>query len=127
MGMNAGNWHRLDNVFAILSFMAILYHIADFSTSKQKELARWGMLSIVLYCQERGPWQLVNLTIPLAMALIIVILKFAITRSVPSFNGNLKWGLLCGVAAIIFFVRQATTINPTNNRILEDWTKTMIL
>ena len=103
--MNAGNWHRLDNIFAIGSFVAIMYHIADFHTPKQKELARWGIMMFILVCQERGPWELINLLIPLFLAMSIVAVRFYLRKERPVFNHNIRYGLGFGVLALIFFVR----------------------
>lgn len=124
--MNAGNWHRLDNVFAIASFCAIMYHIADFKTPKQKELARWGILMFNLFCQERGPWEIINLIIPLLLALSIVLLKFSITKEHPVFNHNIRYGTAFGIMALIFFFRYAKVVWPSDECI-EDWMKMLII
>lgn len=51
--MTPGNWHRLDNVFAILSAQTMFIHFADFQTQEVNELVRWICLFITLFFQVR--------------------------------------------------------------------------
>lgn len=50
-GMSSGNWHRLDNIFAILSAQTMFIHFADFQTQEVNELVRWICLFITLFFQ----------------------------------------------------------------------------
>lgn len=55
--MTPGNWHRLDNIYAILSFQFIALYYSVVQKKENRESLRWLFLLITLWCQERGPWQ----------------------------------------------------------------------
>ncbi|KAJ1455980.1 hypothetical protein M885DRAFT_518884 [Pelagophyceae sp. CCMP2097] len=61
-GMTAGNWHRLDNVFAIVSMNALVpLLLGPASDDKKRQLEdafRWSSLVIALFFQELNPWHL---------------------------------------------------------------------
>lgn len=54
--MTPGNWHRLDNVCAILTFQVLAIDYARFQHNNTKEGVRWALLMLCLWCQEKGPW-----------------------------------------------------------------------
>jgi len=70
-GMNEGNWHRLDNVFAILSFVGIFLYIMDCSLSHEtrQEIRTLFVLFTVLL-QEMAPWNIECTLIPIALAFL---------------------------------------------------------
>lgn len=63
MRMNAGNWHRLDNVFSILSFASLVPLLMGRAnsvapTQEQLDLCRWTVLVVGLVFQELNPWHI---------------------------------------------------------------------
>lgn len=56
--MTPGNWHRLDNVCAILSFQLLAVHFADIKDVDYRGGLRWALLLLALWCQEKAPWQI---------------------------------------------------------------------
>ena len=54
LGMNAGNWHRLDNVFAIMGFVALALFWADLRDPSWRDVVRWTLCSVTLFFQARA-------------------------------------------------------------------------
>ena len=78
LGMNAGNWHRLDNVFSIFASFTLALLIAGPAAG---ESLRWLGIVIALVCQERHPW---HLACVLGPVLFIDGLAFLSLRWAPS-------------------------------------------
>ena len=56
-GMTPGNWHRLDNVFAITTFSILFSFLCQIRDPTLHSSLRWIGLLVGLVCQEKGPWQ----------------------------------------------------------------------
>ncbi len=77
---------------------------------------RWGNMCIILFCQERGPWKLIHLVIPLCCSVFTTLFKFWTLGGVPQFNKSIQdnvtlltiayvWvGAILGCIALVFFV-----------------------
>eukprot|EP00928_Gymnodinium_smaydae_P020696 TRINITY_DN18009_c0_g1_i1.p1 TRINITY_DN18009_c0_g1~~TRINITY_DN18009_c0_g1_i1.p1 ORF type:complete len:213 (-),score=24.23 TRINITY_DN18009_c0_g1_i1:240-878(-) len=107
LGFNEGRWHHADNVFAILSFMAI---ISLFSPLKKdprvREFVNAAWVSIAVVAQLMSPWKIEFTVVPIVISLIYVVLSMIIARRLPRVNGRAgKKALLCLAGAIFFFVK----------------------
>lgn len=105
--MNAGQWHRLDNVFAIMIFNLLIIKLFLNLNEKQKEFSRWISLAFTLWCQEVSPWDVLYTIIPIAACLIsVLIFSFFNPKLRPNYKRkNLIIGILFLSIAIFFFVR----------------------
>lgn len=104
LNMTPGNWHRLDNIFGILSLDALMLHLASFTNPKTKELLTWLLLCITLWFQERSPWAVSHTLIPILITCVISLsYAFFIRSSRPRYNGNAAIGaVLLGIGFIFF-------------------------
>ena len=81
LGMNGGNWHRLDNVFAIASFVALVPLLMGRvgggggggggdrgPTRDEVDAVRWGGLFLGLFFQELNPWDVLCTAAPVLAA-----------------------------------------------------------
>ncbi|GBG23850.1 Hypothetical Protein FCC1311_000702 [Hondaea fermentalgiana] len=75
LGMTEGNWHRLDNIFAILSFVSVQLYVLDATIDSQTmQQVRTGFLLLTVLLQEIGPWRLECTLIPvLASSAVLAI------------------------------------------------------
>jgi hypothetical protein len=79
-----GEWHLLDNIFAILGFhflfTALFTNYNEYKNlKKEKEKAEfiiWFIVLITLICQSIGPWKLINTIIPLVLSVLINFFHF---------------------------------------------------
>jgi len=106
LDMNPGQWHRLDNVFAIMSLVATVGLWMDLPPGFHRDALRWGSMVMVVCFQELGPWSLICTLIPIVTSLIV----FAwFLRANPAhwrlYNGNMARGLLAMAAAFICFFK----------------------
>jgi predicted membrane channel-forming protein YqfA (hemolysin III family) len=96
--MNDGQWHRLDNVFIILSCQNLVHFIL-FATSVQQtklgdtmessdqhaahfmheqrvlNLFRWFGLAFCLTCQERAPWNVIFTVVPIVVPAVLATIR----------------------------------------------------
>lgn len=104
LGMDAGSWHRLDNVYAILSVQSMFLFFADFKAATTNDTVRWFCLSVCLFFQQLAPWNLLCTVLPILLAVFIMLSKFIFTQQLPSFDRmNLVLGMLCCLIGIVFF------------------------
>jgi len=74
LGMTEGNWHRLDNVFSILSFISLqIYVIAATWSHEDVEFTRTLFIVLVMFLQELGPWRLECTLIPIFCAFFLFV------------------------------------------------------
>jgi predicted membrane channel-forming protein YqfA (hemolysin III family) len=105
-GMNAGSWHRLDNIYAILSVQSMFLYFADFKAATTNDAVRWLCLSLCLFFQELAPWNLLCTVLPILVAAFIMLSKYIFTQQLPAFDRmNLVLGSLACIIGIIFFQR----------------------
>lgn len=106
LGMDAGSWHRLDNVYAILSVQSMFLFFADFKAATTNDMVRWLCLTVCLFFQQLSPWNLLCTVLPILLAVFIMLSKFIFTQQLPSFDRmNLIFGMLASLIGIIFFQR----------------------
>eukprot|EP01112_Ceratiomyxa_fruticulosa_P009646 TRINITY_DN2525_c0_g1_i1.p1 TRINITY_DN2525_c0_g1~~TRINITY_DN2525_c0_g1_i1.p1 ORF type:complete len:232 (+),score=23.99 TRINITY_DN2525_c0_g1_i1:219-914(+) len=105
--MNPGQWHRLDNVFSILSFNALLFFLMENTNPTTIDILRWVSLAFTLYCQELSPWNIMCTVVPILLPLLLLIAKLLYNRKVPAWikSTSFRIGLLLLVVAVFFFVR----------------------
>jgi hypothetical protein len=133
MGMNPGQWHRLDNIF-IIAAMQNLFFFFFKSTSvlharlrpnqtviqledeqfiekenRRLEVERWALFIFLLFCQERGPWIPIYTFLPILVALfynMIRMIFFVPKHYWPNYNTRMiSIGFLFLIVAVIFFIR----------------------
>jgi len=106
-GLTSGQWHRLDNVFSISSFNALLFYFMEIKSERVNEALRWLSFIFTLYCQEKAPWDINYTALPILVPLIILIGKYVYTRTRPEwiFGFHFAIGMLVLVFAIYFFVK----------------------
>lgn len=144
LGMNHGQWHRLDNIFVICSLQNLLFFLC-FSTcvshirqntqdesaanmmryiasdekfiSLQKswlEFMRWASNAMVIFCQEKGPWNELYTILPILLVLIYCFYHLYRTpyRYKPRYNvKRLSYGLVFMIIGVVFFIRGLDDIN----------------
>ncbi|KNC46015.1 uncharacterized protein AMSG_00133 [Thecamonas trahens ATCC 50062] len=110
-GLSPGQWHRLDNVFAISAFQ-VLFTLLLFP--RRMRVARrdawtWGLFCWTLVCQEAGPWDITFTILPLATHLIAaLVVCFVLTPAAarPQFHPpTLRLGIALVLIAFFFFSR----------------------
>ncbi|EGG20269.1 hypothetical protein DFA_07392 [Cavenderia fasciculata] len=106
-GMTSGQWHRLDNIFTILAFQALMFYLTDVSNPQIMDLLRWTFLVFTLYCQERAPWDITYTILPIGASFLLLIVSHLYRRRVPEWikNRYFLYGLGCLVVAGFFFAR----------------------
>ncbi|CAK8990986.1 Aurora kinase B (Aurora 1) (Aurora- and IPL1-like midbody-associated protein 1) (AIM-1) (Aurora/IPL1-related kinase 2) (ARK-2) (Aurora-related kinase 2) (STK-1) (Serine/threonine-protein kinase 12) (Serine/threonine-protein kinase 5) (Serine/threonine-protein kinase aurora-B) [Durusdinium trenchii] len=73
-GMTEGNWHRLDNIFAILSFVSLqVYMLVATLSHAQVECVRACLVILTVLLQEIGPWKLECTLIPVLAAMLVAV------------------------------------------------------
>jgi hypothetical protein len=99
-GMSYGKWHRLDNIFVIVSLQNIFFYLFTSTsvahirlrqnqqyytvederfTSREKgrlEFARWIALAHTILCQEKLPWVEFYTMIPILFVLIYTVCRY---------------------------------------------------
>ena len=74
LGMTGGNWHRLDNIFAFVSFAALVPLLMGDAgapggpTRDEVDFVRWATLFVGLFFQELNPWNVGCTAAPVALA-----------------------------------------------------------
>jgi len=103
-GMTPGNWHRLDNIFAVMTLNSLFFYLADFQSDKRKEFVRWATLFWTLWCQERGPWNVMYTVVPIVTAIVVTLfVKVVIERHRPRYNHHALAGSALLIAGFVFF------------------------
>jgi predicted membrane channel-forming protein YqfA (hemolysin III family) len=122
LGMNPGQWHRLDNIFAIMSVNALFFGLfsaiegnqlrnartgekisnssreaqAHFKKmQKRMEIMRWASMCFAIWCQEKAPWKEMFTIIPIVIPSLLAIFFYVLDEIKPIYN--LKW-LLAGIS-----------------------------
>ncbi|KAJ9455545.1 hypothetical protein DIPPA_04730 [Diplonema papillatum] len=86
LGMNDGKWHRLDNVFAILTFVSLMLWLMDNRDPKTDEFFRWFFVVLTTWAQEKAPWVLAYTVVPVLLSVFICLAKFVVVdRQPPSY------------------------------------------
>jgi hypothetical protein len=123
-GMTDGNWHRLDNVFAITSLQLLCLYLSDlplrkhykvllkkafivhFLTLREKECVNWLAVFVTLAFQERGPWDMWNTVLPLVPFVVLVFGRLLFSGAGKQVEPRLfGYGVLWLVAAVFCFYK----------------------
>lgn len=105
-GMDAGSWHRLDNVFAILSVQILFLYFADLKSTTMNDAVRWISLVVTLFCQQLSPWNIVCTIIPILFSSLIMFGNYFITQQLPHLKSiNFILGFFTALLGIFFFQR----------------------
>mmetsp|Transcript_27319 Transcript_27319/g.81950 ORF Transcript_27319/g.81950 Transcript_27319/m.81950 type:complete len:276 (+) Transcript_27319:255-1082(+) len=92
-GMNAGNWHRLDNVFAVVSSVALVPLLMGREgagpTREELEGLRWTALFVGLFFQELNPWN-VACTVGPILGAFAYCLWWCRTRAPPGHSARFR-------------------------------------
>lgn len=106
--LSEGQWHRQDNVGAIMCFIILWIYLCDFKDEKHAELCKYIFLCIVILLQEKSPWYL-NFTIGpiVAAALVFVCKRMVVDNGVfPTCHPTyLKYALGIHFLAFLCFYR----------------------
>eukprot|EP01127_Copromyxa_protea_P000679 TRINITY_DN10583_c0_g1_i1.p1 TRINITY_DN10583_c0_g1~~TRINITY_DN10583_c0_g1_i1.p1 ORF type:complete len:208 (-),score=13.48 TRINITY_DN10583_c0_g1_i1:33-623(-) len=103
-GMTPGNWHRIDNICAILTFQVLAVDYARIKYSNVREGVRWALLMICLWCQEKGPWDVVYTIIPIVFSFIVMLFNwFFVLKTIPPVGPRFWMGTSFGLVALFFF------------------------
>lgn len=69
--LSEGQWHRQDNVGAIMCFVLFFIYLADFEKKDHADLCKYLFLCLTILLQEKSPWNL-NFTLgPIALSLLL--------------------------------------------------------
>ncbi|EGC32626.1 hypothetical protein DICPUDRAFT_38112 [Dictyostelium purpureum] len=106
-GMTSGQWHRLDNIFTILTFQALTFFLMDIQNQQVADALRWTFLVFTLYCQERAPWEIIFTVIPIVSTLVLLIIRHVLKQKVPEWikTKHFLYGIGFFFVAAFFFVR----------------------
>mmetsp|Transcript_3377 Transcript_3377/g.9841 ORF Transcript_3377/g.9841 Transcript_3377/m.9841 type:complete len:248 (-) Transcript_3377:324-1067(-) len=105
LGMNPGQWHRLDNVFAIQALIAVVLTLLDLPPGAARDTVRWGSMAVTIFFQELGPWKLSCTVAPIGLSLMLLAwFLHHHPEHTARFNGNMRNGLLSLVIAFFCFV-----------------------
>jgi hypothetical protein len=128
--MNDGQWHRLDNVFVILTCQGLAYFLVFATTVEQTSYAdniesleyhtphflheqrvmnmfRWFGLAFCLTCQERAPWDVTFTIIPIIIPALLATLRmflFVPKALRPRYNKLLLRASILFLCSVFFFV-----------------------
>lgn len=75
--LTCGQWHRLDNVFAILSLQLLCVHLVRPRFKHTHWLAKmlpWSAVAITTWAQEAGPWKIEFTIVPIAIFALPVVI-----------------------------------------------------
>ncbi|KAG7401324.1 hypothetical protein PHYBOEH_001740 [Phytophthora boehmeriae] len=103
--LTEGQWHRLDNIGAIMSFIMWSIHLMDLRRPVLERYVQYFFLGVVLIFQEKNPWDERNSYLPIAGSFSLLFLSFVVRRQVPKYNFvQFRRGvllLLCGVCCFV--------------------------
>lgn len=108
LGMDTGKWHRLDNVFAITSIQLLSLHLCDIHHQHQQwyDFLRWSCISITLFFQELGPWNIRNTIIPIIPTSLLLMYRLVLGSPRPRLHPRwLALALFCLVPAVVCFAK----------------------
>eukprot|EP01090_Pellita_catalonica_P020349 TRINITY_DN7238_c0_g1_i1.p1 TRINITY_DN7238_c0_g1~~TRINITY_DN7238_c0_g1_i1.p1 ORF type:complete len:219 (-),score=11.90 TRINITY_DN7238_c0_g1_i1:152-808(-) len=106
LGMTPGNWHRLDNVFAIIGMGSLFFHLSGERDKNTTSFFFSMLFGITLFFQEHSPWSLSHTIIPILLALaacVFLAIKNRKDRSIVYSRARLTIGFgLFGMSTIFF-------------------------
>lgn len=104
--MDAGRWHKLDNVFAISSVAGTCVHLACIDNRVWRTKLLYGGFFIIMVLQEANPWNETYTFIPIACSVAFAIVShlFNSQKRKRIILRRIAYGLLSLGAAGFFFV-----------------------
>mmetsp|Transcript_29042 Transcript_29042/g.69302 ORF Transcript_29042/g.69302 Transcript_29042/m.69302 type:complete len:245 (+) Transcript_29042:39-773(+) len=84
--MNDGQWHRLDNIGAVICFTNLFIYLSDIRDVAKDQYTKFSFLALVLILQERGPWELKHTVWPIVLSLFVPLISHGSVRRRPDFN-----------------------------------------
>ncbi|KAG1688642.1 hypothetical protein DVH05_003567 [Phytophthora capsici] len=104
--LTEGQWHRLDNIGSIMSFVMWNIHLMDLRHPVLERYVQYFFLGIVLVFQEKNPWDERNSVIPVVGSFMLLLVTFAVRMRVPKYNyQQFGRGLLLLACGILCFIR----------------------
>lgn len=102
--LSEGQWHRLDNVGSIMSFICWIVYLMDLRDRIVHHYVLYISLGVVLALQEKAPWDERYTIVPILLMFVALVATCAGTRRVPPYDHfNLKRGLsLLGIGFLCF-------------------------
>jgi len=104
--LTEGQWHRLDNIGSIMSFVMWIIHLMDLRHHPVFErYLQYFFFAMVLAFQEKNPWDERNTVIPVAVCFAFLLVSFVVHRRVPKYEVQpFRRGLLllfCGIGCFV--------------------------
>jgi len=104
LGMTEGNWHRLDNIFAILSFISLQIYVLDATIEEDvMQRVRMGLSMLTVVFQEIGPWQLECTLIPILVATSLFVVYLVHNPTIRAALGRNPEDAFRRAAIMLFF------------------------
>lgn len=105
-GMTELQWHRLDNVFSIISFQMLILYIQQVPDEIDAQRLRWIYACVTIVLQEKAPWEEIYTVIPNLLAVVVLIGKIVITGVKPEYHKrDLRIALAVMALAVYFFIK----------------------
>ncbi|KAF1331239.1 Phosphatidic acid phosphatase, partial [Globisporangium splendens] len=100
-----GQWHRLDNIGSIMSFIIWSIHLMDLPNPLHQRYLHYVFLALVLVFQEKNPWDEWNSVAPILMCFFVLFLSFAIRKQIPRYDYvQLRRGIFFLGCAVCCFI-----------------------
>ncbi len=79
-------WHILDNIGSISSFMIVFIHLMDNRNAHVDFQLYLGAFTIALLAQFRAPWNILYTVVPIGLAVTLMVGSVLIKRKTPKLN-----------------------------------------
>ena len=76
--LGKSKWHRLDNVGANLCFVVLLIHLCNYKNIVHADINKYIGLWLVVYCQEKDPWNMWYTVVPIGLQVIVLMVNWAV-------------------------------------------------
>lgn len=100
-----GQWHRLDNIGSVMSFIIWAIHLMDLPNPLHERYLQYVFLALVLVFQEKNPWDDFNAVMPILLCFTGLFASFAVRRRIPRYDWTqLTRGIFflgCGVGCFV--------------------------
>lgn len=84
--LNAGSWHRLDNIGAITGFMMLFCNLVDHQNHELNINLNMIALFIAILAQEKDPWNLNYTLVPITLSIIVFLISTRHKKRRPAYN-----------------------------------------
>lgn len=100
-----GQWHRLDNIGSVMSFIIWAIHLMDLPNPLHQRYLQYVFLALVLVFQEKNPWDDFNAVVPILLCFSLLFVSFVVRRRIPRYDWTqLARGIFflgCGVGCFV--------------------------